>query len=328
MINAIDNGLLVTDFDAAGFSILNVDQLIPVPPNLVDTADARLTDAREPLFGSVTNASVAVGAAIYQDKINFNGDVPTGWLGTTATTAAQGDLVEYLTNKNVAGGYAGLDNTGKVDAAQLPADIGTGTVTSVDLTMPVEFVVTGNPVIASGTLAVAWDTIPDGSWFGNKTGGAAVPSFTTDPLPISLIPDLDAAKITTGTFDAALLPVAVGVGGSHAPGIVPDPGAAGDATDYLARDMTYQPLPTIGAAYQPVVTDPVLTAVGAIPGASIVLVSSTVSGATYLYKTTTTVPTYVEVADSLNITVPTGEEVSVYGGKAGYTNSAEVTLTP
>lgn len=327
MICGIDNGLLVTDLDAAGFSILNVDQLVPVPPNLVDTTDTRLTDAREPLFGSVTNASVAAGAAIYQDKLNLNGDIPTNWLGTTATKAAQGDLVEYLLNKDQPGGYAGLDGSGQIGAAQLPPDVGVGTITSVDLTMPTEFAVTGNPVTTSGTLAVAWNATADGSWFGNATGGAAVPSFTTDPLPVSLIPDLDASKITSGTIAVARLPAAVGVGGGHSAGLVPDPGAAGDATDYLARDMTYHTAPTLGAAYQPAVQDPVLTSSFATVDGHTVVISNMLTGATYLYKTTTTVPTYVEVSGS-TVFVPTGEEVSVYGAKSGYTNSSEVTLTP
>lgn len=327
MICGIDNGVLVTDLDAAGFSILNVDQLVPVPTNLVDTADARLTDAREPLFGSVTNASVAVGAAIYQDKLNLNGDIPANWLGTTATTAAQGDLVEYLANKDQPGGYAGLDGAGKIGAANLPPDIGVGTITSVDLTMPTEFAVTGNPVTTSGTLAVDWDVAAAESWLGNETGAPAAPHMVTDPFPESLMPDFNAAKIVSGTVAIARLPVAVGVGGGHAAGIVPDPGAAGDVTDYLARDMTYQPLPTIGPAYQPAVPDPVLTAGFASVDGHTVIISSTLSGATYLYKTTTTVPTYVEVSGS-TVFVPNTEEVSVYGAKSGYTNSSEVTLTP
>jgi len=66
------------------------------------------------------------------------------------------------------------------------------------------------------------------------------------PLPLALIPNLPASQITSGTFLAILLPVAVGLGVGHAKGAVPDPGdgtGGALATDYLARDMTYKPSP-------------------------------------------------------------------------------------
>jgi hypothetical protein len=132
MITALDNGLMVTDLDANNFRILNLVEISPPPTGLVTTDDPRLTDARAPLEGSVVDASVADGAAIDQSKLNLDGDIPTTWLGLDSTHAAQGDLVEYTANKGIPGGYAELDGTGKVPPAQLPPDIGTGTVTSVD----------------------------------------------------------------------------------------------------------------------------------------------------------------------------------------------------
>ena len=44
------------------------------------------------------------------------------------------------------------------DLVDVPTGVGTGTVTSVDMTVPTGLVVTGNPVTTSGTLAVALDT--------------------------------------------------------------------------------------------------------------------------------------------------------------------------
>ena len=120
----------------------------------------------------MTNASVADDAAIEQIKLDLNGDIPLSWLGLDSTHAAPGDQAEYLINKNVAGGYCGLDGTGKVLPAQLPVDAGTGTVTSVSLVMPPVY---GwrRLITTSGTITATWNSVADGAWFGNATGGSA-----------------------------------------------------------------------------------------------------------------------------------------------------------
>lgn len=320
MINGIDNGLLLTDLDANHFNILNIGSVVPTPSNLVATDDARLTDERAPLIGSVTDASISPTAAIDQDKLSFDGTIPTTWLGNDATHAAQGDLVEYLTNKGIAGGYAGLDGTGKVPVGQLPDDIGTGTVTSVDLVMPADFSVSGNPVTGTGTITVGWANVADGTWFGNNTGVSAVPAFQTTPITVNMVPPLPASKITTGTIDAARLPPAIGVGPTASSGIVPDPGLSGDPTDYLGRDMLYHPLPSIGPAYQPKVESPVLFLFGSgIPEANINISSDTV-GASFFYRLSPDTD-YSEVPSSRTVTVESGVTLDVYAAKVGYTNS-------
>jgi hypothetical protein len=322
MIAEIENGLLNSDLDAGFFDLLNVALVTPIPSNLAATDDPRLSDARPPLDGSVTDAKVAAAAGIVQSKLNLNGLIPAAWLGNTSTTAARGDLVEYLSNKGQPNGYAALDGSGKVPPAQLPSDVGVGTVTSVALTLPAQFSVTGSPVTSSGTLAAAWASVPDGSWFGNPSGSTAAPTFQTTPLPVGLIPSLDASKIISGTLNPARLPAAVGVGASHAPGSVPDPGASGTATDYLARDMTYKALPSIGPSYQPTLANPILTSTPVAGGAN-VSVGADLAKPSVLYKidagTYATMPSYVFV--------PTGSTISVYSAKAGYNNSSVVTLT-
>ena len=120
MINALDNGIMVTDLDANNLRILNLAHISPPPIDLVTTDDPRLSDARVPLDGSVTNSSVAPTALIDQSKLNLNGDIPLIWLGLDATHAAPGNLVEYLTNKGVPNGYAELDGTGKVPGRSAP----------------------------------------------------------------------------------------------------------------------------------------------------------------------------------------------------------------
>lgn len=320
MINGIDNGILVTDLDANSFRILNVGSIVPPPPNLVATTDPRLTDARAPIDGSVTDASVNASAFIDQSKLNLNGNIPLTWLGLDATHAAPGNLSEYLINKGIANGYAGLDGSGKVPVGQLPNTIGTGTVTSVALAMPGDFTVSGSPVTTTGTITVGWANVADGTWFGNSSGGSAVPLFNTTPVTVGMVPPLPASQITTGTLSPAILPAAVGVGPTSSSGIVPDPGPTGNTTDYLSRDMTYKPVPTIGPAYQPKVSSPILSIQGSgIPMATIQITCLTVNALLFYVLSPNTI--YAEIPTSGLVTVASGQTLSTYGARAGYTNS-------
>jgi hypothetical protein len=261
MIPIIEDAILGSDLDCRFYDLQNVKSLDPIPPNLATSDHPGLSDAREPLPGSVTDESVAIDAGIVQSKLNLNGQIPPGWIGTTPGTAADGSLAEYLANKNMPGGYAGLDSTGKVPPSNLPTSAGAGTVTSVGLTMPSDFGVLGSPVTGAGTLQVQWAPVLDLSWFGNKEGISGPPQFYTDPMPPSLIPSLDASKVTSGVLDPALLPPAVG-GIDHAPGAMPSPGTGtgpGELpSDYLARDMTYKKFPDVPDVVQPTLPAPKL----------------------------------------------------------------------
>ena len=329
MINAIDNGLLVTDLDANHQQITNLAHITPVPDGIVSSDDPRLTDPRAVLDGTVTDASVADDAAIDQAKINLNGDIPISWLGLDATHAAPGDLVEYLSNKGIADGYAGLDGSGKVPAAQLPDDIGTGTVTSVDLVMPAGFTVAGNPVTTAGVITVDWANVSDGTWFGNGSGVSAVPTFNTGPITSSMVPPLPASKIVTGTIDPARLPIAAGVGPTSSSGAVPDPGAVGNPLDYLGRDMLYHAVPSIGPSYQPKVDSPVIFVIGTGPSV-IATISCALIGVSLFYQLTGMTDYVPLVATSspgsqsqatFQVTVLSSQTLNVYGSKAGYNNS-------
>lgn len=90
----------------------------------------------------------------------------------------------YLCNSS-AGGTIGVDPVTWVLYSS-----GLGTVTSVDLTMPSIFAVTGNPVTTAGTLQVALNTQTANTVFAGPTGGgAANPTFrslTSSDIPSSL----------------------------------------------------------------------------------------------------------------------------------------------
>ena len=81
---------------------------------------------------------------------------------------------------------------------------GAGTVTSVGLTVPTGFSVTGSPVTTAGTLAVSLESQAKNKVLASPTSAAGVPSFRV--LDASDIPSLPASKITSGTLDAARIP--------------------------------------------------------------------------------------------------------------------------
>ncbi len=79
---------------------------------------------------------------------------------------------------------------------------GGGTVTSVGLTAPAQFSVTGSPVTGAGALALAWvNEAANIVLAGPAAGGAAAPTFRA--LAAADIPNLDAAKITAGQLATA-----------------------------------------------------------------------------------------------------------------------------
>lgn len=80
---------------------------------------------------------------------------------------------------------------------------GSGTVTSVALALPNIFSVSGSPVTTSGTLTGALVSQSANTVFAAPNGSAGTPSFRA--LVAVDIPNLDAAKITSGTFTAARL---------------------------------------------------------------------------------------------------------------------------
>ncbi len=80
-----------------------------------------------------------------------------------------------------------------------------GSVTSVGLTMPTHFSVTGSPVTTSGTLTASWNNqTANRILAGPASGSATSPTFRS--LVAADIPNLDASKITSGTFADARIP--------------------------------------------------------------------------------------------------------------------------
>jgi len=76
---------------------------------------------------------------------------------------------------------------------------GAGSVTSVGLTLPAEFSVTGSPVTGSGTLAGAWATQTTNKVFAAPNGSTGVPTFRA--LVAADIPTLDHGAKLSGLAD-------------------------------------------------------------------------------------------------------------------------------
>jgi hypothetical protein len=75
-------------------------------------------------------------------------------------------------------GAAGVPVFRPLVMADLPSAVGTGTVTSVGLSLPAEFTVTGSPVTTSGTLTVTKaNETANTVWAGPSSGGSAAPAF-------------------------------------------------------------------------------------------------------------------------------------------------------
>lgn len=97
-------------------------------------------------------------------------------------------------------------------ARKLYAKINTlGTVSSVGVTMPGIFSVSGSPVTSSGTIAVSLQNQTGNTVFASPSNGSlGTPSFRA--LVASDFPNLDASKITTGQFATARM---IATSGNH-----------------------------------------------------------------------------------------------------------------
>jgi hypothetical protein len=130
------------------------------------------------------------------------------------------------TGTNVTGNTVKWDANGNlIDAGTTPGGGGggSGTVTSVALTVPAEFSVSGSPVTTSGTLAVSKATQSANTVYaGPTTGSAAAPAFRTvvpADLPLASSSAFGAVKVdgTTITASAGVISAAGGGGGGAYP---------------------------------------------------------------------------------------------------------------
>ncbi len=103
---------------------------------------------------------------------------------------------------NLAGGSgAGPTTFWRGDGVWAVPAGGGGGLTSVGLSVPGEFNISNNPLVANGNITLAWANANQGYVMAGPAGGSGTPAFRA--LVAGDIPNLDAAKLTTGTVPVA-----------------------------------------------------------------------------------------------------------------------------
>lgn len=175
--------------------------------------------------GNFANATLTAGAAaLCPLDIKAHASVQTGpltrWYNASNTVVSQitaagvftgdGSGLSALNASNLATGTVGTARLGSGSATSSTylrgdgtwATTPTGTVTSVGLSLPGIFTVSGSPVTTTGTLtAVLASQTANLVWSGPSSGSAAAPTFRS--LVAADIPSLAESKITNLVSDLA-----------------------------------------------------------------------------------------------------------------------------
>lgn len=354
MTPIVEDAQLSTDLDCQWNTLQRIRNFHPVPGNLVHIDDPRLSDPRNMLDGSVINESVANNAAIVQSKLNLNGVMPPAWFSPPGPPpagadidapappvwAARGDLAELLQRKGAPNGYAAVDDNLRLLPENVTPGPGLGTVSEVLMSFPEQFGDLAPAAGASVNYNLTWKNVPNNSWFGvfGDVGAGigmgpgigadptSTPAFHVEQFPVDFIPDLDASKFTSGTFPPDTLPVAIGFGPDHAPGMVPDPGdlGDGDADEYLGRDMEYHHFDE-HHFYQPKMIEPSITLISLVGDRAEIVIRTEIAGALLFYRWGR--PTFRECPTEFHITTTRGTTVEAYTAKEGYNNSSITSYT-
>jgi hypothetical protein len=138
-------------------------------------------------------SSTVAGTVVFSGGVTFSGTTALGNTATATTQSASDNSTKVATTAYVKSqGY-------------LTAESFTGTVTSVALSLPGIFTVSGSPITSSGTLSAALASQTAATVFAAPAGAAGAPTFRA--LVAGDIPTLTAAKISdfTSTVTAVRL---------------------------------------------------------------------------------------------------------------------------
>lgn len=205
----------VTDVSATTATPLDVTRFVtPGPPHTISLQFSWASQVAHAVFaGPFTGTSTPVFRALIASDIPALAYVtsvaltapselsvagsPITSSGTLALSWASQTQNKVFASPN---GSSGTPSFRTLVSADLPA--GTGTVTSVALSLPSIFSVSGSPVTTSGTLTGTLATQTANTVLsGPTTGAAATPTFRS--LVSDDIPNLSATKITSGILTSA-----------------------------------------------------------------------------------------------------------------------------
>lgn len=204
---AFSGGTLSNSSPSSGGTVTSVD-VSPGSTGLTFTGGP-VTGSGTITAGGILNvANGGTGQTTYAGARSAMGAAASGAVGSSGitmstarllgrTTAATGAVEEITVG-------AGLSLSG---GALVSA--GTGTVTSVGLTAPAQFSVTGSPVTGSGTLALAWaNQSANAVLAGPATGAAAAPTFRA--LVAADLPQFTGGDVTTAAAGSVALSIGAG----------------------------------------------------------------------------------------------------------------------
>ncbi len=164
--------------------------------------------ASSPSVGAQNFVSGFGSAGAVAFPVTARGWIKTNQINTISKTGPGPKLMVQGISAIPVGHLAMADSLGDfVDGGVPGGGGGSGTVTSVDLTMPAEFSVSGNPITTSGTLAVTKATQSANLVFaGPTTGSAAAPTFrgvVAADLPLGSSSAFGAVKVDNVSITAS-----------------------------------------------------------------------------------------------------------------------------
>lgn len=185
-------------------------------------------------IGAVSSTNFYIGASTTNYGLNVarpNASIA----GVTVKATGQVQFNTYTSTTSFTGtaaGYLAFTSAGDLIAVAAAS----GTVTSVALSLPAIFTVSGSPVTTSGTLTASLASQTANTFFAAPDGAAGAPTFRT--ILSTDIPNLDASKIAAGqltvqrggTGNATLTGVLIGNGISAFSGVT------GTASQLLRRN--------------------------------------------------------------------------------------------
>jgi hypothetical protein len=162
--------------------------------NLVDSGTSNCGGG-----ASSVGLSAPVGFAVSGSPVTTAGTLifamPTGW---TTGSLLVGNGANSVTNLGIGANGTVLKSNGST------AVWGTeGAVSSVGLSLPLQFTVTGSPVTSTGTLTAAWAPAAAHRFLGNNTAASATPAFvaiTSGDLPFTYSGNSTKLATSTGTL--------------------------------------------------------------------------------------------------------------------------------